>query len=73
MWYQTKQQETRTSKQIADSYRADIERMEKEKAEVWARIKDFTVSANKADDGYKRMEQLTRAIRKTKNLLKKYE
>ena len=51
----------------------EIDRLTLEKQEAWNEIKDFRVSANKADQNYKRMSNMTLDIKKLNTEIKRLQ
>jgi predicted RNase H-like nuclease (RuvC/YqgF family) len=58
-------------RQKVESAKNEIERLKLEKKEAWDEIKDFRVSAEKADANYKRMVNITRDITKMETFIKR--
>lgn len=70
MWYNKPKEvnkKAKTTEQVIESMKTDIDRMTDEKKKIWAEIKDFRVSSNKAQSEYDRMAKLTLAINKLTN------
>lgn len=69
----TKEDKRSRTQQKIDSIIQEIEDLELKKKEAWDSIKDFTVSANKADEVYARMARMTSAINRLNGERKKLE